>query len=125
VAATTNKALQILETKIGAKTMTTLTEALKTPQGAADLLATLPGNERSRVLQIISDPSVLTEGSRLYVAPGRVLKSELAKNAAEAIRTGTVTTSVNALAPDRYNDTNALANQPARVILNNMAPGRP
>jgi hypothetical protein len=125
VAATTNKALQILETKIGAKTMTTLTEALKTPQGAADLLATLPGNERSRVLQIISDPSVLTQGSRLYVAPGRVLKSELAKNAAEAIRTGTVTTSVNALAPDRYNDTNALANQPARIILNNMAPGRP
>jgi hypothetical protein len=124
VAATTNKALGILENKIGAKTMTTLTEALKTPQGAADLLATLPGSERSRVLQIISDPSVLAQGSKLYASPGKITKGQQAKEAVEAIRTGTVTGGVNALAPDRYND-NALANQPARIILNNMAPGRP
>jgi len=57
VAATTNKAIQILENKIGTKTMRTLTEAFKTPQGAADLLNTLPANERSKVLQLISDPS--------------------------------------------------------------------
>ena len=104
VAATTNKALQILETKIGAKTMTTLTEALKTPQGAADLLATLPGEERVKVLKLLSDPSQWKSGTK-------------------AVATGTTTMGVNALAPDRYD--NALANQPTRIILNNMAPGRP
>lgn len=99
VAATTNKALQILENKIGAKTMNTLTEALKTPEGATQLLETLPASERSRVLKLISDPSVLAPSAR---------------KAAEAIRTGAVTTGVNALAPERNN--NALANQPARIV---------
>ena len=105
VAATTNKALGILENKIGAKTMSTLTEALKTPQGAADLLATLPGEERVKVLKLLSDPSQWKSGTK-------------------AVATGTTTMGVNALAPDRY-ENNALANQPARIILNNMAPGRP
>ena len=105
VAATTNKALQILENKIGAKTMGTLTEGLKTPEGAVKLLETLPASERNRVLKLISDPSVL--------APS-------AKKAVEAIRTGTVTTGVNALAPER-ND-NALNTQPVRRIeLTGMA----
>lgn len=105
VAATTNKALQILENKIGAKTMGTLTEGLKTPEGAVKLLETLPASERNRVLQLISDPSVLTPS---------------AKKAVEAIRTGTVTTGVNALAPER-ND-NALNTQPVRRIeLSGMA----
>lgn len=115
VAATTNKALQILENKIGAKTMGTLTEGLKTPEGAVKLLETLPASDRNRVLQLISDPSVLMQGSKLYVAPGRILKSEVAKNAAEMIRTGTVTTGVNAMAPDR-NDNNALNKQPVRIV---------
>jgi hypothetical protein len=57
VAATTNKAIQILENKIGNKTMRALTETFKTPQGAADLLNTLPASERSKVLKLISDPS--------------------------------------------------------------------
>ena len=105
VAATTNKALAILENKIGKKTMTTLTEALKTPEGAADLLATLPGNERVKVLKLLSDPSQWKSG-------------------AKAAATGTTTMGVNALAPERY-DNNALANQPARIILNGMAPQYP
>jgi hypothetical protein len=105
VAATTNKALQILENKIGAKTMGTLTEGLKTPEGAVKLLETLPASERSRVLKLISDPSVLAPSAR---------------KAVEAIRTGTVTTGVNALAPER-ND-NALNTQPVRRIeLSGMA----
>jgi hypothetical protein len=104
VAATTNKALQILETKIGKKTMETLTKSLQTPEGAADLLATLPGEERVKVLKLLSDPSQWKSGTK-------------------AAATGTTTMGVNALAPDRYD--NALANQPARIILNNMAPGRP
>jgi len=56
VAATTNKALSILENKIGKKTLGTLTEAMKTPEGAAALLDTLPASERVRVLKLISDP---------------------------------------------------------------------
>jgi hypothetical protein len=115
VAATTNKALNILENKIGKKTMQMLTEASQTPEGAAALLETLPATERSRVLQLISDPSILTQGSKMYAPPGMITKGELAKQAAEAIRTGSVTAGVNALAPDRYN-TNALAQQPVRVI---------
>ncbi len=107
VAATTNKALQILENKIGAKTMSTLTEGLKTPEGAAKLLETLPASERNRVIQLISDPSILGQTS--------------AKKAAEAIRTGTVTGAVNALAPERNNQ-NALNDQPVRRIdLTGMA----
>ena len=107
VAATTNKALQILENKIGTKTMSTLTEGLKTPEGAVKLLETLPAAERNRVIQLISDPSVLGATS--------------AKKAAEAIRTGTVTTGVNMLAPERNNE-NALNNQPVRRIeLTGMA----
>lgn len=105
LAATTNKALQILENKIGAKTMATLTEGLKTPEGAAKLLETLPAAERNRVIKLISDPSVLTPS---------------AKKAVEAIRTGTVTTGVNAMAPER--NENALNKQPVRRIeLTGMA----
>jgi hypothetical protein len=106
VTTTTNEALNILANKIGKKTMQELAEASKTPEGAAALLETLPATERSRVLGLIADPSKWSSGAKAAV-------------------TGSVTTGVNALAPDRYN-TNALANQPVRVIeLNNMAPGKP
>jgi hypothetical protein len=56
VASTTNKALQILEDRIGTKTMDALTKASQTPQGAAALLDTLPGAERNRVLKLLSNP---------------------------------------------------------------------
>jgi hypothetical protein len=82
VAATTNKGLNILESKIGAKTMATLTEALKTPEGAANLLDTLPAAERNRVLQIIADPTK-------WGAPTR------------AAVTGGIAGGVNMLAPER------------------------
>ena len=102
VAATTNKALSILEEKIGKKTMGALTEALRTPEGATKLLETLPGSERSRVLKLLSDPSQWKSGTKAAV-------------------TGTTTMGVNALAPERY-ENNALANQPTRIILEGMAP---
>jgi hypothetical protein len=94
VAATTNKALSILENKIGKKTMDILTEGLKTPEGAAKLLETLPGSERVRVLKLLSDPKSWAQKSAGAAAVG-------------------VT---NALAPEP---------EPTRIILNNMAPGRP
>ena len=96
VAATTNKALNILENKIGAKTMATLTEALKTPEGAASLLERLPAEERSRVLKLISDPSQWSEG-------------------AKAVVRGTTAAGVNALAPER-NNSNAMSRQPVRIV---------
>lgn len=82
VAATTNKALNILETKIGAKTLSTLTEALKTPEGAANLLESLPAAERNRVLQIMADPAKWSAPTRAAV-------------------TGGTAAGVNMLAPDR------------------------
>lgn len=82
VAATTNKALNILENKIGQKTMATLTEALKTPEGAANLLESLPAAERNKVLQLIGDPSKWTAPARATV-------------------TGGTAAGVNMLAPDR------------------------
>jgi hypothetical protein len=51
-----NKTLSELEKAVGAKTMTQLTQAMKTPQGAARLLETLPASERSRVLNLLSNP---------------------------------------------------------------------
>ena len=95
VAATTNKALSILENKIGAKTLSTLTEAMKTPEGAAALLDTLPGAERVRVLALISNPKTW------------------AQKPVGAAVAGTV----NALAPE--------PEPMNRVQLNNMLPGRP
>ena len=96
VASTTNKGLSILEDKIGKKTMDVLTEALKTPGGAVDLLESLPAAERNRVLQILADPNQWGTGVRGAV-------------------TGAAAGATNALAPDRFNQ-NALINEPFRVI---------
>jgi hypothetical protein len=57
LASSTNKVISELEKAVGQKTLKTLTEAMKTPQGAADLLSTLPATERVQVLKILSDPS--------------------------------------------------------------------
>jgi len=52
-----NTALNVLENKVGNKSMKILTEAFKTPQGAANLLKTLPSAESNRVLKILSNPT--------------------------------------------------------------------
>jgi len=57
LASSTNKVISELERAVGQKTLQTLTQAMKTPQGAADLLSTLPAAERNQVLRILSDPS--------------------------------------------------------------------
>lgn len=93
LSSTTNKALELLEKKVGAKTMATLTDALKTPESAVKLLETLPSAERNRVVQILSDPTkwgVQKGGQFLHAA-----------------RAATGAAGINALAPDRYD--NALA----------------
>lgn len=55
--ANTNTTLSTIERQIGEKTMRLLTDAMKTPQGAANLLATLPGSERNRVAILLRNPA--------------------------------------------------------------------
>lgn len=76
VASTTNKALQILENKIGTKTMDVLTKASQTPEGAAALLDTLPASERVRVLNLLSNPQGWKPGTA--AATGVAVKNALA-----------------------------------------------
>ena len=58
-AAAGNKAISEYEKALGAKTMKVLTEAMKTPQGAANLLDALPTSEKNRVTQLLTNPSSL------------------------------------------------------------------
>ena len=58
-----NKALGELERKVGTRTLEKLTEAMKTPEGAANLLKTLPGAERIRVINLLSNPSQWKPGA--------------------------------------------------------------
>ena len=80
--AAANKSLSELEKAIGGRSMKVLTEAAQSTKGTADLLESLPAVERNRVLQLLADPSK-------WGAPTR------------AAVTGTTTTGVNMLAPDR------------------------
>jgi hypothetical protein len=109
-----NKTLSELERNIGTKSMKQLTDAMKTPEGAANLLETLPASERSQVLKLISDPAMLAQTP----AKGTIVGSTAAKQAqqaAEAIRTGTA---VNALAPK---EKRPASNNALRIELNGMA----
>ena len=65
-----NQAISELEKKIGAKSMRVLTEAAKNPQTMADLLERLPGAERNRVAQLLSNPQGLTQKLTAPVAIG-------------------------------------------------------
>jgi hypothetical protein len=85
----TNKAIGILEDKIGKKTMQSLTEGLKTPEGAIGMLEKLPAVEKNRVLRLLNNPAEWTQPAKTAVTLGTV---------------GTI----NALAPESES-TNALA----------------
>jgi hypothetical protein len=56
--ANTNLALAQVERAVGQKTMMILTNAMKDPQKAANLLSVLPGKERSRVAAILANPPI-------------------------------------------------------------------
>jgi len=83
VASTTNKALQILEDRIGTKTMDILTKASQTPQGATELLEVLPASERARVLNLLSKPQTWKPGTAAAasVAVTNALAPEESQNA--------------------------------------------
>jgi hypothetical protein len=59
-ATTANKVLDTLGVKVGKKTIEKMAEASLTAKSFDELLATLPGSERSAVLKAISDPSTWT-----------------------------------------------------------------
>ena len=71
-----NAAMDTLERKIGNKSMKILTEAFKTPQGAANLLQTLPAAESNRVLKFLSNPSSWMPGTG--AATGATVRNALA-----------------------------------------------
>ena len=56
--------------------MAQLTQAMKTPQGAAELLETLPAAERSRVLNLMTKPQTWKPGTA--AATGIAVKNALA-----------------------------------------------
>ena len=109
-----NKTLSELERNIGTKSMKQLTEAMKTPEGAANLLETLPAAERNQVLKLISDPAMLSKAPAKETVIGSSAAKQ-AQQAAEAIRTGTA---VNALAPK---EKRPVANNAMRIELRGMA----
>jgi hypothetical protein len=86
----TNRSLQLLEDAIGKKTLDTLTQALKTPRGAEDLLSALSGAERLRVSNLMQNPSARMVKGAAQIAPSTIMPT------------------INALAPESEN-VNALA----------------
>jgi len=54
--AASNKALEILEKAIGKRVMDKLVRGMRTPEGAANLLETLPAQDRILVLNVLSNP---------------------------------------------------------------------
>ena len=97
-ATASNTALGKLEKAIGTKTMDALTQAMKTPEGAANLLNTLPARERSLVLPLLQNPSLWSGAA----------KPSAAATGTQLIRSGAAAGISNALAPESTNQ-NALA----------------
>jgi hypothetical protein len=58
-AAAGNKALSEYEKALGVKTMNALTEAMKTPEGVANLLDALPKTEQNRVTELLLNPNTI------------------------------------------------------------------
>jgi hypothetical protein len=85
-AAAGNKTIGELEKRLGQKTMKTLSDAMRSPESAANLLESLPPSERSRVIQFLNNPGELKQ-----------------RVAVQTIRSGT-----NALAGEQQNQ-NALS----------------
>jgi hypothetical protein len=57
VSSKSDMALNALENSVGPKTIKVLTEAMKTPASAANLLEYIPVADRSKILNVITDPT--------------------------------------------------------------------
>jgi hypothetical protein len=60
-AAAGNKTIGELEKRLGQKTMKTLSDAMRSPESAANLLDSLPPSERNRVIQFLNNPGELKQ----------------------------------------------------------------
>ena len=60
-AAAGNRTIGELEKRLGQKTMKTLSDAMKSPESAANLLEALPPSERNRVIQFLNNPGELKQ----------------------------------------------------------------
>jgi hypothetical protein len=60
-AAAGNKTISELEKRLGQKTMKTLSDAMQSPESAANLLESLPPSERNRVIQFLNNPGELKQ----------------------------------------------------------------
>ena len=56
-----NKTIGEMEKRLGRKTMKTLSDAMKSPESAANLLEALPPSERNRVIQFLNNPGELKQ----------------------------------------------------------------
>ena len=104
IATTANKFLDTLGVKVGKKTLIELAKAGETAKSFDELLATLPAQERSKVLKAINDPAtwkavVPTTGKVMMGIEGRLSTPNA---------TVTLGEPTNALAPEQQNQ-NALA----------------
>jgi hypothetical protein len=54
-----NKTISELEKRLGVKTTKTLSDAMQSPQTAANLLGSLPASERNKIVQLLNNPSML------------------------------------------------------------------
>lgn len=104
IATTANKFLDTLGVKVGKKTLIELAKAGETAKSFDDLLATLPTQERNKVLKAINDPDtwkavVPTTGKVMMGIEGRLSTPNA---------TVTLGEPTNALAPEQQNQ-NALA----------------
>jgi hypothetical protein len=78
VFSTANKGIQILEGAIGKKTMSALTEGFKTGKGTEELLSTLPAEQRSKVIQWMSQTTA--KGVPIYMNQNRLTPPEYQQN---------------------------------------------
>ena len=75
-AAAGNRTIGELEKRLGQKTMKTLSDAMRSPESAANLLESLPPSERSRVIQFLNNPGELKQ--RVAGQTTRVVTNALA-----------------------------------------------
>jgi hypothetical protein len=75
-AAAGNRTIGELEKRLGQKTIRTLSDAMRNPESAANLLESLPPSERSRVVQFLNNPGELKQ--RLVAPTLRAVTNSLA-----------------------------------------------
>jgi len=104
IATTANKFLDTLGVKVGKKTLIELAKAGETAKSFDELLATLPAQERNKVLKAINDPATW----KAFVPTTGKITMGIEGKLSTPKATVTLSEPTNALAPEQQNQ-NALA----------------